>query len=54
MPLFKNGSPELPSNHRPVFLLSTVGKLMERVILKHMYNILHINDLIYKNQSGFL
>ena len=54
MPLFKRGSPELPSNHRPVSLLSTVGKLMEHVIFKHMYNFLHINDLIYKNQSGFL
>ena len=54
MPLFKKSSPELPSNHRPVSLLSTVGKLMERVIFKHMYNFLQINDLIYKNQSGFL
>ena len=27
---------------------------MERVIFKHMYNFLHVNDLIYKNQSGFL
>ena len=54
MSLFKKGSPELPSNHRPVFLLSNVGKLMERVIFKHMYNFIHTNDLIYKNQSRFL
>ena len=54
MSLLKKGSPELPSNHRSVSLLSTVGKLMERVIFKHMYNFLHINGLIYKNQSGFL
>ena len=54
MPLFKKCSPELPSNHRPVSLLSNVGKLMERVIFKHVYNFLHANDLIYKKQSGFL
>ena len=38
MPLFKKGSPDAPSNYRPISLISTVGKLMERVVYKHLYN----------------
>ena len=52
--LFKKGTPELPTNHRPGSLLSNIGKLMERVIFKHVCNFLYANDLIYKNQSGVL
>ena len=52
--LYKKGPKESPSNYRPVYLLINPGKLMERVIFKHMYNFFHSNDLICKNQSGFL
>ena len=31
-----------------------VGKIMERVIYKHVYNHLHQNRLMYEYQSGFL
>ena len=54
MPLFKKGSSDTPSNYRPISLISTVGKLMERVVYKHLYNFFHSNNLIYKLQSGFL
>lgn len=54
MPLFKKGSSDTPSNYRPISLISTVGKLMERVVYKHLYNFLHSNNLIFKLQSGFL
>lgn len=54
MPLFKKGDKNKPSNYRPVSLISCVGKVLERVIFKYMYNFLHENDLIYKNQAGFL
>ena len=40
--------------HRPISLLNTLGKVMERIIFKHIYNYLLSNDLIYRNQSGFL
>lgn len=45
---------DLQSNDRPVSLLSSVGKIIERVVFKHLYNVLHENDLIYKYQSGIL
>ena len=54
MPLFKKGEPNNPSNYRPISLLSCVGKLMERIVYKHLYNHLLANKLIYSNQSGFL
>lgn len=54
MPLHKKGPSELPSNYRPISLLSCVGKIDERIVFKHMYNFFHTNNLIYKNQSGFL
>ena len=42
------------SKYRPISLLSCVGKLMERCIYKHLYNYLIDNNLIYKQQAGFL
>ena len=54
MPLFKKGNTNISSNYRPIALLSCLGKLMERVVHKHMYNFFIDNNLIYKLQSGFL
>ena len=54
MPLFKKGVPDEPSNYRPISLISCIGKVMERIMFKNIYNHLHANDLIYKKQSGFL
>jgi hypothetical protein len=50
----KKEDSSLPSNYRPISLISCVGKIMERVIYKHIYNYLHQNRLIYEYQSGFL
>ena len=54
LPLFKQGDESLPSNYRPVSLLSGVGKLQERIVFKHIYNHLIANNFLYKYQSGFL
>jgi hypothetical protein len=54
MPLFKKGDKNIVSNYRPISLISCVGKVMERVIFKYLYNYLHVNNLIYNKQSGFL
>ena len=54
MPLFKKGDVNSSANYRPISLLSCVGKLMERVVYKYMYNHLISNNLIYAKQSGFL
>ena len=52
--IFIKGDTSLPSNYRPISLISCVGKVMERIIYKHVYNHLIQNKLIYQYQSGFL
>ncbi len=54
MPLFKKGDANTPSNYRPMSLLSCLGKLMEGVVYKHLYNHFVSHNLIYCKQSGFL
>ena len=53
-PLFKKGDTSFPSNYRPVSLLSSGGKILERIIFKHKYNFLMRNELLHKHQSVFL
>ena len=53
MPLYKKGPNELPSNFRPISLLSCVGKIDERIVFKRMYNFFHANN-IHSSPSGFL
>ena len=52
--IFKKGDTSLPSNYGPISLISCVGKLMERIVYKQVYNHLVNNSLIYEYQSGFL
>jgi hypothetical protein len=40
--IFKKGDTSLPSNYHPISLISCVGKLMERIVYKHVYNHLFI------------
>ena len=54
MPIFKNDDKSNPSNYRPISLLSCVGKVMERVVYKNIYNHIIDNSLLYPYQSGFL
>lgn len=53
-PIFKKGDPSLPSNYRPVSLLSCIGKVMERCIHNYMYNFFISNNLLTSHQSGFI
>ena len=53
VPLFKKGDKSIPANYRPVSLLSNFGKILERIVFKHIYNHLISNDLLFKYQSGF-
>ena len=52
--IFRKGDTSLPSNYRPKSLISCVGKVMERIIHKHVCNHLMQYKLIYQYQSGFL
>ena len=59
----RNGKPHLLchssdksliSNYRPISLLSAVGEVFERIVLKDVFNHLISNNLLYKFQSGFI
>ena len=53
-PLHKKNDRANMSNYRTVSLLSTLGKVMEKIISKHVYNYLVDHALITQYQSGFL
>ena len=51
-PIFKNGSKNLVNNYRPISLLNSVSKILERVVFDNVYPI--VNPLISSNQHGFM
>ena len=53
-PLYKKDDPSLVSNFRPISLLSTLGKTMEKIVHKHIFNYFKDNNIITCLQSGFI
>ena len=52
-PLFKKNSKLEVGNYRPVSVLSTVSKILERAVYKQLNEYLQNNGLLYRLQSGF-
>jgi hypothetical protein len=50
--ILKKGDASLPSNYRPISLISCVGNIMEKVAYKNVYNYLVRNKLIYEYLGG--
>ena len=42
------------THYRPVSLLSTIGKVMEKIIHKYIFNFFNDNQVITCLQSGFV
>ena len=53
VPIFKSGRKDLCDNYRPISLLSTLSKILEKIVSIQLTNHLDINKLIYKHQYGF-
>ena len=53
-PIHKKDEKSLPSNYRPISLLSSPGKVMERCVHKHLYNYVTSDQLLTPLQSGFV
>ena len=53
-PVPKKGDLSLVSNHRPISLLNSEDKVIERLVFKHLYNHLRDNNILTSLQSGFI
>ena len=53
IPIYKSGLKCEFTNHRPVSLLSTFSKLLEKIIVKQMFGFLNKNNVLYAHQYGF-
>ena len=51
--LFKGKETYLMTNYRPVSLLITISKILEKIIYKQLYNFLENTNILYKSQHGF-
>ncbi len=53
VPIFKSSDPEIMDNYRPISLLNTLSKILEKAISYQLVNHLELNNLLYKHQYGF-
>ena len=53
-PLFKKDDPSSVSNYRPISFLNIIGKVMEKIAHKHMFNFFLDQHAITSLQSGFV
>ena len=53
IPLYKSGDCLDMSNYRPISLLSTFSKILEKLVHTRLYDYLDSNNLISQNQFGF-
>ena len=53
VPLYKSKEQYIIDNYRPISLLITLSKILEKLIHKRVYNHLEENILIYNSQYGF-
>ena len=53
IPIFKSGSKNEFTNYRPISLLPSLSKILEKIVAKQMVGYLYTNKILYKDQYGF-
>ena len=53
VPVFKEGNTHEYTNYRPISLLNSFSKLLEKIVSRQLIRFLNVNDIIYKHQYGF-
>ena len=52
-PIFKSGLTDDLSNYCPIFVLSTIARIFEKLLYSHLYEFLTENDILGNRQWGF-
>ena len=52
-PIFKSGDPSIISNYRPISLVPTMAKIVERVVQRQLFTYMSHNHLLSSSQHGF-
>ena len=52
-PLFKEGDTAVPANYRPISILPSLSKILERIAHTQIYSYLTANNLLADEQAGF-
>ena len=53
VPLHKGGDESMCNNYRPISLLITISKILEKVVYKRTYSFLEKNNILFQSQYGF-
>ena len=53
IPIFKKGSRLLPSNYRPISLLSNINRIREKLVFSRLHGFLELHNCLYSFQYGF-
>jgi hypothetical protein len=53
VPVFKSGNVNDINNYRPISLLCTFSKILEKIVANRLIKYLDLNNLISPNQFGF-
>ncbi len=53
VPIFKTGDPTLCDNYRPISLLSSLSKILEKIVSVQLVNHLDRNNILFEHQYGF-
>lgn len=52
-PIYKDGAKNNPANYRPISLLSTLSKILEKIVNSRLMQFIEVNNLLPSNQYGF-
>ena len=53
IPIYKKGDQNMPTNYRPISLLSQFDKIFNKMLFSRLFSYLDKNQLLNKNQFGF-
>lgn len=53
IPIFKKGDMKSPGNYRPISLLNSISKILEKLVHKRLYSYLQDFNILHDHQFGF-